>query len=194
MAIISAFPDKSKPRLQEKTVSPATSAVEVKADSKFDGLGKCTVSAVDMAVGHIHGDMSEDTSDGNQITILINKTDISENMIKDLDFADILMVRLLIYAAKNESDDNVLTEAILQFAMSSKTSGSCNYRYLVTKDGSAKIPGPPVINGNPQQYFSKFNVQSVTSGWKVTLSDISPDMTIKVASKTYYQHQVFALR
>lgn len=46
MAIISAFPGKSKPKLQSKTVSPQSSQITVNPDSGYEGLEKVTVTAI----------------------------------------------------------------------------------------------------------------------------------------------------
>lgn len=46
MAIISAFPGKSKPKLQEQTVNPTTWRQTVTPSSDYDGLSKVTVNAM----------------------------------------------------------------------------------------------------------------------------------------------------
>lgn len=46
MAIISAFPGKSKPKLQSKTVNPQSSQFTVNPDSGYEGLEKVTVTAI----------------------------------------------------------------------------------------------------------------------------------------------------
>lgn len=44
MAIISAFPGKSKPKLQSKTIHPLYAQFDVKPDSGYEGLDKVTIA------------------------------------------------------------------------------------------------------------------------------------------------------
>ena len=46
MSIISVFPGRGKPKLQNKSVSPSTSIEHVQADSGYDGLSQVSIEAI----------------------------------------------------------------------------------------------------------------------------------------------------
>lgn len=132
MAIISAFPGKSKPKLQEKTITESQvwqTDTEIVADSGFDGLGKVKVNrmlciATNLESGN--GDYAPKSTDGKTLTVKIKKEDLtSRRFTPSLD--DIKLIRI-VYAGDVTTDQ--ITEQLFTIYYSSslkKYYGTCIY-------------------------------------------------------------------
>lgn len=114
MAIISSFPGKSKPKLQEKTITESQlwqTDTEIVADSGFDGLGKVKVNRMPCIATVLKSgkdDYDPKSTDGKTLTVKIKKEDLTSRRF-NASLDDIMMLRVV---CKSEVEDNQIKEQL----------------------------------------------------------------------------------
>lgn len=100
MAIISSFPGKNKPKLQDKTATPTTAQQTVTADSQYDGIGSVTINRPVMAASSYYGIYANDTktvsTDGKLLHVMIAKKEFETKRMTNAD--DMVLVYLRLYS------------------------------------------------------------------------------------------------
>lgn len=105
MAIISAFPGKSKPKLQKKTVTPSTSEQIITPDAGYDGLSQVTAKRLFPAITHYGGVGGGygNSTDGNTIKLNIPKSIFPFTYLNTVILAGIDDIFLIHIAADDNS-------------------------------------------------------------------------------------------
>lgn len=182
MAIISSFPGKSKPKLQEKTFTESQlwqTNTEIVADTGFDGLGKVKINRMVCIATNLQsgtGDYDPKSTDGKTLTVKIKKEDLTSRRF-NASLDDIMMLRVV---CRSEAEGNQIKEQLIYINYSDdlgKYYGSCLY----SRQGSMQNPSWAY------SYTPIGNIKSVTDEgtyYKFVIESNSTDYSY-VANVTY---------